>query len=108
MPNIITLTTDFGLADTFVGIMKGVILSIAPDTQVVDITHDIRSYDILEAAFLIDSAYRYFPGGTIHVIVVDPGVGSVRRPMAATVKDHIFVAPDNGVLSCILNSEVQT
>jgi S-adenosyl-L-methionine hydrolase (adenosine-forming) len=106
MPNIITLTTDFGLADPFVGIMKGVILGIAPDAHVVDITHDIRSYDILEAAFLIDSTYRYFPSGTIHVIVVDPGVGSARRPMVAAAKDHIFVAPDNGVLSYIL-SDVQ-
>ena len=86
MPTIITLTTDFGLADPFVGIMKGVILGIAPEAQLVDITHDIRSYDILEAAFIIDSAYRYFPRGTIHVIVVDPGVGSARRPMAASAK----------------------
>jgi S-adenosylmethionine hydrolase len=88
--------------------MKGVILGIAPDAQVIDLTHDIRSYDILEAAFIIDSAYRYFPGGTIHVIVVDPGVGSARRPMAAAAKEHIFVAPDNGVLSYVLNSDVQT
>ena len=77
---IITLTTDFGLSDPFVGIMKGVILGIAPQTQLVDITHDIRSYDILEAAFLIDSTYRYFPEGTVHIVIVDPGVGSARRP----------------------------
>src|SRR5207253_11502991 len=105
---IITLTTDFGLSDPFVGIMKGVILGIAPEAQLVDITHDIRSYDILEAAFIIDSAYQYFPSGTIHVIVVDPGVGSARRPMAASAKEHIFVAPDNGVLSYILHDGVQT
>ena len=104
MPTIITLTTDFGLADPFVGIMKGVILGIAPEAQLVDITHDIRSYDILEAAFIIDSAYRYFPGGTIHVVVVDPGVGSARRPMAASAKEHMFVAPDNGVLSHVLQN----
>src|SRR5260370_20583531 len=105
MPTIITLTTDFGLADPFVGIMKGVILGIAPDVQLVDISHDIRSYDILEAAFIIDSTSRYFPGGTIHVVVVDPGVGSSRRPMAAAVKEHIFVAPDNGVLSHVLHND---
>src|ERR1041385_1127942 len=100
---IITLTTDFGLEDPFVGIMKGVILGIAPGTDLVDITHEIRSYNILQAAFLIDNAYRYFPAGTLHVIVVDPGVGSARRPIAAASGEHMFVAPDNGVLSCILN-----
>src|ERR1043166_1363663 len=104
MPSIITLTTDFGLADPFAGIMKGVILSIAPQAKVVDITHEIRSYDILEAAFVIESAYRYFPAGTVHVIVVDPGVGSARRPIAASAKGHVFVAPDNGVLSGVLQS----
>jgi S-adenosyl-L-methionine hydrolase (adenosine-forming) len=108
MPNIITLTTDFGLRDPFVGIMKGVILGIAPDVDLVDITHDIPSYDILDAAFMIDTAYRYFPAGTIHVIVVDPGVGSTRRPIAASAKDHIFVAPDNGLLSYILQSDTAT
>jgi S-adenosylmethionine hydrolase len=85
--------------------MKGVILGIAPNVQLVDITHDIRSYDILEAAFLIESAYRYFPEQTIHMIVVDPGVGSARRPMAAAASGHIFVAPDNGVLSFVLDGE---
>src|SRR5215470_20281528 len=105
MPNIITLTTDFGLRDPFVGIMKGVILGIAPDVDVVDITHDIPSYDILDAAFMIDTAYRYFPAGTIHVVVVDPGVGSARRPIAASAKDHVFVAPDNGLLSYVLQSD---
>jgi S-adenosylmethionine hydrolase len=103
---IITLTTDFGLSDPFVGIMKGVILSIAPEAQVVDITHDIKAFDIVEATFLIDSAYRYFPEGTVHVIVVDPGVGSARRPIAAAAHGHLFVAPDNGVLSAVLESEV--
>jgi S-adenosyl-L-methionine hydrolase (adenosine-forming) len=85
--------------------MKGVILGIAPDAQLVDITHDIRSFDILEAAFIIDSTYRYFPDGTVHVIVVDPGVGSARRPMAAAFEGHIFVAPDNGVLSFVLRAD---
>ncbi len=108
MSHIITLTTDFGLGDPFVGIMKGVILSIATGVQLVDITHEIRSYDILEAAFLIESAYRYFPAGTVHIVVVDPGVGSARRPIAAAAKEHIFVAPDNGVLSSILNDASAT
>jgi S-adenosylmethionine hydrolase len=102
---IITLTTDFGLEDPFVGIMKGVILGIAPGAQVIDITHGIRSYNILQAAFLIDNAYSYFPAGTVHVIVVDPGVGSARRPIATVAKEHLFVAPDNGVLSCIFNND---
>ena len=102
---IITLTTDFGLEDPFVGIIKGVILGIAPGVELVDITHEIRSYNILEAAFLVHNAYHYFPAGSIHLIVVDPGVGSTRRPIAAVAKGHIFVAPDNGVLSCILNND---
>jgi S-adenosylmethionine hydrolase len=103
---IITLTTDFGLSDPFVGIMKGVILGIAPGAQIVDISHEIRSYDIVEGAVLIDSTYRYFPEGTIHVVVVDPGVGSARRPIVATADGHFFVAPDNGVLSAVLKNEV--
>ena len=103
---IITLTTDFGLADPFVGMMKGVILGIAPAVQLVDVTHDIRSYDILEAAFIIAGSYRYFLSGTVHVVVVDPGVGSERRPMAATANGHIFVAPDNGVLSLVLQTDL--
>src|SRR5947209_5771689 len=101
---IITLTTDFGLADPFVGIMKGVILGIAPAVQIVDITHEVLSYDILEAALIIESSYRYFPQGTVHVIVVDPGVGSDRRPMGASANGHVFVAPDNGVLSLVLDT----
>jgi S-adenosyl-L-methionine hydrolase (adenosine-forming) len=103
---IITLTTDFGLSDPFVGIMKGVILSIAPGAQIVDISHEIRSYDIVEGAFLVESAYKYFPEGTIHVVVVDPGVGSARRPIAAASHGHFFVGPDNGVLSAVLENEV--
>jgi len=101
---IITLTTDFGLSDPFVGIMKGVIFSIVSDVQIVDITHDIRSYDILEAAFVLKTTYSYFPAGTIHVVVVDPGVGSARHPLAAFSQDHYFVAPDNGVLSFVLDT----
>src|SRR5262249_24663388 len=72
------------------------------------ITHDIRSYDVEEAAFLVSSSFQYFPQGTIHLVVVDPGVGSMRRPIAAHARDHYFVAPDNGVLSYILHTDYQT
>ncbi len=102
---IITLTTDFGLADPFVGIMKGVILGIAPNAQLIDLTHEVPAFDIFEAAFTVHGAYKYFPSGAIHVIVVDPGVGSRRRAVVAMTHGHIFVAPDNGVLSYVLGSE---
>jgi S-adenosylmethionine hydrolase len=107
---IITLTTDFGLKDPFVGAMKGVILGLAPGVQIVDITHDIPSYDVIEASVVVFEACRYFPAGTIHVVVVDPGVGSARRPIALTGKgkeaDQIFIAPDNGVLTLVSGSAV--
>lgn len=96
---IITLTTDFGLDDPFVGMMKAVILSIAPEARIVDLTHGIRSHDVMEAALVIRSSYSYFPRGSIHVVVVDPGVGSQRRPLLATTENGYFIAPDNGVLS---------
>lgn len=102
---IITLTTDFGLMDPYVGIMKGVILGIAPTVQIVDITHEIASYDIDEAAFLISSATSYFPPRSVHLIVVDPGVGSLRRPIATTIDGQTYVAPDNGVLSFVLRGD---
>lgn len=105
---IITLTTDFGLKDPFVGAMKGVILGLAPNVQIVDITHDVPSYDVTEASIVLYEACRYFPAGTIHVVVVDPGVGSTRRPIALAGKgegtDQIFVAPDNGALSLVSGS----
>jgi S-adenosylmethionine hydrolase len=96
---IITLTTDFGLADPFVGVMKGVILGIAPNARLVDLTHNIPSYDIPAGAFALASAFRYFPAGTVHVAVVDPGVGGRRSPIAVAAHGHILVGPDNGVLS---------
>ena len=99
---IITLTTDFGLSGPFAGIMKGVILSIAPNVRLVDVSHDIASYDILEGAFVLGSACGYFPPGTIHLAVVDPGVGSARRPLAVWTKDYIFIGPDNGIFSLVL------
>lgn len=98
---VITLTTDFGSSDHFVGAMKGVILGIAPRASIVDITHEILPYDINEAAFVIAQAWRYFPKGTIHVLVIDPGVGSERRPILCEAGGQFFIAPDNGALSMI-------
>jgi S-adenosylmethionine hydrolase len=102
---IVTLTTDFGLSDHFTGVMKGVILSIAPAVEIVDITHQIGAFEISEGAFAIAEAYRYFPKKTVHVIVVDPGVGTSRRPIVAEAVGQFFVAPDNGVLSMIYARE---
>ena len=102
---IITLMTDFGTSDHYVGVMKGVILNINPQAQIVDITHTIPPQDVHAAAFLIDSAYRYFPTGTIHVIVVDPGVGSERRALVCHTETAYFVCPDNGILTHILRNE---
>lgn len=101
----ITLTTDFGLADCFVGVMKGVIHTINPDATIIDISHEIGSQDISSASFLFGSAYSYFPEGTIHVVVVDPGVGSKRRPIAVETEKFYFVAPDNGVLTYAIARE---
>lgn len=98
-PRTITLTTDFGTSDAYVGIMKGVILNINPNVQVVDLTHAIPPQDIYEAGFSIYSAHSYFPKGTIHIIVVDPGVGSNRRAIVCRTDSAFFVCPDNGVLS---------
>jgi S-adenosylmethionine hydrolase len=103
----ITLTTDFGLVDHFVGVMKGVILGIAPQAQIVDITHEIQPFEINEGAFVIAEAYRYFAKKTIHVIVVDPGVGSERRPILVETAGQYFIAPDNGVLSMIFTREAK-
>jgi S-adenosyl-L-methionine hydrolase (adenosine-forming) len=102
---ILTLTTDFGLSDHYVGVMKGVILSICPDARIADITHETTPYDIAEGAYLIAQAWRYFPKKTVHVVVVDPGVGTTRRPIVMEAGGHFFVAPDNGVLSMIYGRE---
>ena len=101
----ITLTTDFGVGDHYVGTMKGVVYSINPAAQVVDISHAVASYDVLDGALTIAHAYRYFPAETIHVVVVDPGVGSQRRPILARTEKYFFLAPDNGVLSLVFESE---
>jgi S-adenosylmethionine hydrolase len=105
-PNgIITLTSDFGLEDPFVGIIKGVILSINPTARIVDITHSIGAQDILQGALILRSAYRFFPPGTIHLAVVDPGVGSERHPIVVETPRYIFVGPDNGLLSLAVEEE---
>jgi S-adenosylmethionine hydrolase len=101
---LITFTTDFGLSDHFVGTMKGVVAGIAPQARVIDISHDIANYNVTEAAFVIAEAWSYFPKRSIHVVVVDPGVGSSRRPILAEAGGHYFIAPDNGVLSMVLDA----
>jgi S-adenosylmethionine hydrolase len=102
---IITLTTDYGTNDHLVGVMKGAILKINPDAQIVDITHNITPFDLLEGALAIASAYPYFPPRTIHVMVVDPGVGTERRPLLVSGQNQYFLAPDNGVLSGVYEKE---
>jgi S-adenosyl-L-methionine hydrolase (adenosine-forming) len=99
---VIALLTDFGTADHYAGTMKGVILGICPDATLVDISHDIPAHDVMAGALELAAAYKYFPPGTIFVAVVDPGVGSARRGLAADTGDYRFVAPDNGVLTLVL------
>jgi S-adenosylmethionine hydrolase len=101
--SIITLTTDFGIEDEYVGVMKGVILSIHPDAIIVDITHHIYPQDLIQAAYTIKASYQYFPSGTIHIVVIDPGVGSKRSILAMEKLGHFFLAPDNGVLSLLFD-----
>lgn len=103
-PNgIITLLTDFGLKDSYVAIMKGVMLGIAPTARLIDVTHDVAPQAVGEAAYLLQTGYRYFPAGTIHLVVVDPGVGSERRAIAVATLDALFVGPDNGVLAPVID-----
>jgi S-adenosyl-L-methionine hydrolase (adenosine-forming) len=102
---IVTLLTDFGLRDHFVAAMKGVMLSLNPNLTLVDITHDIPAQDIHSAAFTLSQAYSCFPPGTIHLAVVDPGVGSARKALAVSAGTHFFVAPDNGILSYVHKSQ---
>ncbi len=102
---LITLLTDFGLHDHYVGVMKGVIYNINPQARVVDICHEVRPQDILQAAFLLKASYSYFPKRTLHVVVVDPEVGTARRPILVSTESYYFIAPDNGVLSYIYQIE---
>ena len=104
MNSIITLTTDFGLEDEYVGVMKGVILTLAPAVTIVDLTHNINSQAVQNVAFLISAAYDYFPKGTVHLIVVDPGVGGDRKIITLCADGHLFVAPDNGTLTLLLSA----
>jgi S-adenosyl-L-methionine hydrolase (adenosine-forming) len=102
---IITLTTDFGTSDHLVGTMKGVILNINPAARIVDINHSVVPFDLLDGALSIANAYSFFPARTIHVVIVDPGVGTDRRPILVSAGNQFFVAPDNGVLSVIYERE---
>lgn len=103
---LVTLTTDFGTADGYVGTMKGVILSIAPDARLVDISHEIAPQNVRQAAYVLYTAYPFFPSHTVHLVVVDPGVGSARRPIALRTPAGTFVGPDNGVFSCVMAREL--
>jgi len=107
-PNIpiITLTTDFGTSDEFVGVMKGVMLSVNPGVRIVDITHRIAAQQVTAAALMVPSYFRYFPQDTIHVVVVDPGVGGDRAVVAMRGGGHFFLGPDNGVFTCLLDEWV--
>lgn len=98
---IITLTTDFGTRDPWVGIMKGVMLRICPEARLVDLSHDIAPQDVLEGALCLEAAAAFFPAGTVHLAVVDPGVGSSRRPLALRTGGQCYVGPDNGLLSLV-------
>ncbi len=102
---IVTLTTDFGQVDHYVGTMKGVILSRCPDAQLVDISHQIEQFSILSGAYAVSQSTPYFPPGTVHVVVIDPGVGTERKPLLAEAMGQFFIAPDNGVLSFILKGD---
>ena len=105
---IITLITDFGLADPYVGIMKGVILGLNPNAKLIDITHELTPGDIIGAAMALKDSFAYFPEGTVHIVVVDPGVGTDRRPLAFLTDRYFFVAPDNGVLWPIISENKGT
>jgi S-adenosylmethionine hydrolase len=105
-PNsIITLTTDFGDKDGYVGAVKGVLLKINPQIKIVDITHDISPFNILEGTLILNSFYQFFPRGTIHLVVVDPGVGGKRKGILIQTDNYFFVGPDNGIFSLILENE---
>src|SRR5512145_53694 len=101
---VIALLTDFGLQDHYVGAMKGAILSTSPDATLVDVCHEVPPHDVAAGALLLDAAYRNFPAGTVFVAVVDPGVGSERRPIAVGAGRWLFVGPDNGLFTCVLQA----
>jgi S-adenosylmethionine hydrolase len=103
----VTLLTDFGLSDAYAGIMKGVVLAIAPDARIVDLTHAVPPQSVAEGAFILETACRYFPPGTVHLCVVDPGVGTARRRLIIASRGQFFVGPDNGLLSPALDDAVR-
>lgn len=105
VPAVLTLLTDFGLRDPYVGAMKGVLCTLAPGAPLVDLTHDVPPQDVMEAAFVLREAYPYFPEGTVHLAVVDPGVGTARRAVALRHRGHTFVGPDNGLFALVLGDE---
>ena len=104
---VITLLTDFGYQDPYVGIMKGVMLGICPDARFVDLTHSVTPFQPLQAAFLLHQSWPHFPDGTIHLVVVDPGVGTSRRPILIEAADQYFVGPDNGVFSMLYPTAIR-
>ena len=104
-PPVVTLLTDFGTADYFVGAMKGAILSVNPRAQIIDVTHDVPPQDVAAGAFTLLNSYQTFPAGTVHVAVVDPGVGSSRRALVVAARDQFFVGPDNGLLGYVIERE---
>ena len=101
---ILTLTTDFGTRDHFAGVMKGVILGICPEAEIVDISHEVQPFEISEGAYLVAQAYPHFPAKTVHVAVVDPGVGTARRPILVETAGQYFIGPDNGVLAMVYSN----
>lgn len=105
---VITLITDFGLDDEYVGVMKGVILSINRQATVIDVTHQIPRHDVVHAALVLESSFSYFPQGSVHMVVVDPGVGTDRRVVCLESEGHRFLAPDNGVLGLVLRADRMT
>lgn len=104
---VVAVLTDFGLRDHYAGTMKGVVLGVCPDVTLVDITHEISAHDVQGGALELSAAVPYFPRGTVFLVVVDPGVGTTRRGLAASSNGRSFVAPDNGVLSLVLDSDAE-
>ena len=104
--SIITLLTDFGVSDEYAGVLKGVIYRINPQAKIVDLSHGIDPQDVVQAAFTLKAAFHFFPAGTIHTVIVDPGVGSERAIMAARFNGHLFLAPDNGLLSTLWEESI--
>ncbi len=101
---VITMLTDFGSRDCYVGVMKGVILGIDPGARLVDLTHEVDAGDVAAAGFILAAAWRWFPRGTVHLAVVDPGVGTARRPLVARADGQWFVGPDNGLFTAVLDA----